>query len=277
MCSGIAGLSRGFARRPIDRPPTVASVSRHLPLSDRVRVIGVVLLVAAVTAFVLVAHHRFNSDVAEDRKAGERAQSVRTIPPTLEDSSTNVVVMGDSFTGGSNMNTGPTWPRLLGARSGWKVELNFGGGSGYVAKGDSEPFPARVAKLPVRYTDLFILAGGLNDADVYAPTRTAEAARKVIRELHEEAPDADIAILSPFCNGTDELRPSITNTAAALQQVAIEEGVTYVDVTKFLPSSDVGVDGTHPTDAGHEVLAQRIGEALLAAGLPRADAWQPAA
>ena len=185
-----------------------------------------------------------------------------------------VVVMGDSFTGGSPMNSGPTWSEQLASENGWVLYRDTQGGTGYIENdpgSDSQPFPKRAETLVAEYyPDLVILAGGINDAGTNPAPRIVARARKTLKVLAEGAPDADVLLLSPFASG--RANPAIEALAAALKPMAREEGVAYLDVTPVLDKPNpelIGSDGIHPTDKGHALLAEAIGSALERVDLPR--------
>jgi lysophospholipase L1-like esterase len=221
---------------------------------------------------------RYNDSVASDVAQGERAQRDYKVP-TADDrrsAETRVTVLGDSFAGGSAENTGPTWPVQLAEQNGWVLDNEAVGGTGFVRKSVlGDRLTDRLDKIPRKYADLVIFALGGNDSELNL-AQVKKAAKKAIDDVQAISPSSDFVILSPFLNGTDKLRPAITNLRDALADIAKEEGIPYIDVTMFLPPSAIGSDGTHPTDEGHAILTKKIGEALKDLGLPRADAWKAA-
>jgi lysophospholipase L1-like esterase len=247
-------------------------------LSRPVQVIATGVLVLVVLAGLAVGITRYNDAVADDVAQGERAQQGYKVP-TADDrrsAETRVTVLGDSYAGGSAMNSGPTWPTQLAEQNGWTLDLEAVGGTGFVNKSTlGLPLSGRLDKVPRKYTDLVIFALGGNDTELNL-TDVKKAAKKAIDDVRAITPASDFVILSPFLNGTDKRRPAVTNLRDALADIAKAEGIPYIDVTGFLPPSAIGEDGTHPTDAGHAILTQKIGAALKALDLPKADAWKAA-
>lgn len=193
------------------------------------------------------------------------------------DKQTVVVVIGDSYTGGSDMNSGPTWPNLLATQHHWMLFNQGVGGSGYLAPGIDQPFSARIDQLGQYAADLVILAGGLNDVHAYPLAQITAEAERDIKAAEAAAPSADVMVFSPFSNGPPT--PELLALRDGLRAAAQRAGVPYLDVTGFLTAPDAGLigsDGVHPTDEGHHELAARIGAALAQMGLPRPDAYQPA-
>lgn len=178
-------------------------------------------------------------------------------------------VVGDSFTGGSSMNEGPTWPNLVAAEEGWTVGTDGRSGSGYVAPGARDwPFTTRINnRLVESGADAVILAGGLNDAARINDGETtvaevAAAATDTIEQLKVAMPSTRIVMLSPFASGA--ATSTVLELRDAFADVAANEGVAYIDVTDYLTPDLIGSDGVHPTDAGHAAIAEQITPALLA-------------
>lgn len=216
-------------------------------------------LVAVATAVLVYLAFGANDPPAtagQDRSALE---------PSEPDDPYVALVVGDSFTGGSAMNDGPTWAEIVADDEGWLLKTDAVGGTGYLAGSATKPpIPKRIAQtVNDNDPDLVIIAGGFNDAGRYPGSAVAAAATETVEAYDAAFPEADVLLLSPWGNGapsTDQL-----SLAKALEVVATNVGVDYLDVTKFLASSPdqwIGSDGTHPTNAGHQELAERMSGAL---------------
>lgn len=230
---------------------------------------ALVVLAAVLVAVAVTRNDRLvSSATPAPAPSSERSDAAEPI--------TVVTVLGDSFTGGSAMNSGPTWLGLLGEQNGWITKVEASGGSGYSIAGPfGGSFPER-ADLGAYASDLVIIAGGINDegainrgdSDLEA---VRQGARQAIEEAIETSPCADVVVFSSFANG--ETRKPLADISAQVQAEAEAAGVQYLDVSTFLAGdpSLIGEDGTHPTDEGHAVLAEKIGPALEALGVPVSD------
>lgn len=217
------------------------------------------LLTLAVVALVVASMVRFNNEV-EEATAG--VQDTRYEIP--EDTRPVVLVVGDSYVGGSAMNSGPTWPTQMAGERGWVIATDGIGGSGYInGDQDQAAFIDRAAADCQRYkADVVVVAGGINDAGKYPAADITKAATKVVKKFERCEPGAEVVMLSPFAPAS--VTPTIADLDAALAQAARDLGVPYFEVTELLDgrSELVGSDGVHPNDQGHRFLALKIGELL---------------
>ncbi len=162
------------------------------------------------------------------------------------------------------MNSGPTWPTLMGTEQGWIVIKDGIGGTGYV-NGDTDEaaFLDRIEEDCAAYVpDLVLVAGGINDAGKYPASDIASVAARTIGKLKRCEPDAEVVMLSPFAPAS--VTPPTAELVSVLADVAEAERVDYIEVTDLLTGRHdlVGSDGVHPNDDGHAFLADRIGAAL---------------
>jgi lysophospholipase L1-like esterase len=225
-------------------------------ISDSVARLGLIVLAVAVVAFTVVGYMRYQERVTEDLAAVPDIEYNAPEPPLA------VLVVGDSYTAGSAMNNGPEWPDIIAAERNWAVGKDAVGGTGYLAGAGERPtFLDRVDATVKRYSsDLILVAGGINDIGKFPNAAIAEAAAKEVRALRDGIPDAQVVLFSEFNTGRPSQRER--DLAGQLRATAEAEGVEYVDVTGALPQRLVGIDGVHPTDAGHEQLAKRIARLL---------------
>jgi lysophospholipase L1-like esterase len=196
-------------------------------------------------------------------------------PPTpVAGGRVNIAALGDSYTGGSAMDSGPPaeWPALLSRDFPWTVTPYALGGTGFVTQ-HGEPdtvFAGRVDSIISARPDVVIIAGGHNDAG-QPPERVRSAALNVVTRLRAGLPVATLVIIGVFWPG--EAPPNVIAVDDCLQQVAQDTGSPFADPLRegWLSGPDqrlIGSDGVHPTDEGHAVLARRIADALVAAGVP---------
>lgn len=186
-----------------------------------------------------------------------------------DDGTTTMVVLGDSFTAGTDQNDGPEWPALLSSRLGWEIVVEAAPRSGYVGSDEGTDFGDRVDAVVEHPADIVLLAGGISDLNDDVDEVTV-AAEEVAVEIIDRLPDAELVIASPFSNGRPG--PVTTGLAERLEQVATDLGVTYLDVTEYLPfgSDLIGDDGVHPSDKGHRKIAQELEQDLTEADLAAA-------
>ena len=125
--------------------------------------------------------------------------------------------------------------------------------------------------------DVVIILIGVNDAwENYGPEnyppllRPMEPhIREIFRRLRAELPDAQILYIMPFLiDAVEEKFPFhkiLDEYRELLKAVALEHGATVIDMQevfndaqKTTAPKDLAVDGIHPTDLGHKVMADAI-------------------
>lgn len=181
--------------------------------------------------------------------------------PVEEVARTVLVVLGDSFTAQSDASAGPEWPQLLAERTGWQVFTDAVPESGYVSEGDGRPFADRVPDVVAHSPDVIVVAGGVGDLGAQPMREITDAAESLTAELLERAPEAQLVLVSPFSNGAPG--PLTRELSGSLQQIAEDHELPYVDATRWLVDGDLfGSDPDHPADAGQELLATRMADAL---------------
>lgn len=184
-------------------------------------------------------------------------------PANLDtDDETIALTIGDSYTGGSDMNSGPTWEERLAVQRGWVPVEDAVGGTGYIARSELGPsLQKRVGRTVAEFDpDVVLVAMGLNDSQ-HPNDAVIAGARSVLQRIDQGFPKADVVVLSPF---SPRPIPEVEQLEAELRKVAADLGLPYVDVTAaFYDHPDlIGSDGTHPTDAGHRYLARYVGQRL---------------
>jgi lysophospholipase L1-like esterase len=170
-----------------------------------------------------------------------------------------VAFLGDSYTSGSSMGgTGAAgWPAILSASHGWNFRLYSSGGSGFVNPGPTNiTFGQRIAAIVAANPSIVYVEGGHNDLG-----RNPEAAISVtIARLRAGLPDARIVILSPIWPTTHP-PAGLAPITAALKAEALKAKAVFVDTSQWFAGSHaslIGQDGTHPTDPGHQYIAQLL-------------------
>ena len=125
--------------------------------------------------------------------------------------------------------------------------------------------------------DVVIMLIGVNDAwENYGPEnyppllRPMEPhIREIFRRLKAELPDAQILYITPFLiDAVEEKFPFhkiLDEYRELLKAVALEHGATVIDmqevfndVQKTTAPKDLAVDGIHPTNLGHSIMAEAV-------------------
>jgi lysophospholipase L1-like esterase len=187
-------------------------------------------------------------DVAADERIEVRDLSAHTTP--------RLAVIGDSYSAGSN--NGVTWPDLLAQKRGWSVQNAAIGGSGYVAGGE-DAFPFRAGYVAEATTpDLILVVGSRNDKD--EPEKIRGAATTLFADLKQKAPQAQVVVIGPIWDSTAP-PAGVLRANAETRAAAEAAGLPFVDALPLGWLNDSALiqpDGVHPTDAGQQVLADRI-------------------
>lgn len=125
--------------------------------------------------------------------------------------------------------------------------------------------------------DIVIMLIGVNDAwENYGPEnyppllRPMEPhIREIYRRFRAELPDAQILYIMPFLiDAVEEKFPfhkMLDEYRELLKAVALEHGATVIDMQevfndaqKTTAPKDLAVDGIHPTNLGHSIMAEAI-------------------
>ena len=125
--------------------------------------------------------------------------------------------------------------------------------------------------------DVIIMLIGVNDAwENYVPenypplVRPMEPhIREIYRRLRTELPETQILYLMPFMIDTVKeklpFHKTLDEFREVLQAIALENGASVLDMQavfneaqKTSAPKDLAVDGIHPTDLGHRIMADAI-------------------
>ena len=129
--------------------------------------------------------------------------------------------------------------------------------------------------------DVVIMLIGVNDAwENYVPQdyppllRPMEPhIREIYRRLRTELPDTQILYLMPFMiDAVEEKLPyhkTLDQFREVLKNVALENGATvldmqevYYEAQKTIEPKKLAIDGIHPTNLGHKIMADAVFEML---------------
>jgi hypothetical protein len=110
-----------------------------------------------------------------------------------------------------------------------------------------------------------VVSGGFNDQKVDA---LPAASMDVLTRLHKGLPGVPVVVLSNFAPAGEPSAVQIRKRDI-IEEAARKTGSTFIDVSRlFVGRHDlIGADNTHPTDAGHQYIAD-----FLAPRLPNVKA-----
>lgn len=199
------------------------------------------------------------------------AEGARYTPPPLVYRKT-VIVIGDSWTGGSNMNTSQStlWWNVLSNKLPVNIQTAAIGGSGYVATNPNEPgntFLKRATSIDFSGASAVVFFGSLND-ESRSPTQIKQNAAAAYAAVKADAPNARLVVVGPQWPRSNPPADQLANSAA-VHSAATAAGATWVDPVALgwfdTPSRLIGSDGVHPTDKGHAYLATKMAPIVSAA------------
>ncbi|MBD1541846.1 SGNH/GDSL hydrolase family protein [Arthrobacter sp. IA7] len=185
-----------------------------------------------------------------------------------------LLVLGDSFTGGSDMGgfKDDGWPALVQSgytKDGARLQLNLlgRGGAGYVTKGIiHETFGQSYAGNAFEDQDVVVVFGGLNDASAPADT-VGTAAGQLYAAMLKNSPNAKLIVVGPAWPNDTPI-PNMFDVRDAIKAAALHAGATFIDpiAEGWFTGEDtklIGRDNTHPTDAGHAYMAKKLSKPIL--------------
>lgn len=129
--------------------------------------------------------------------------------------------------------------------------------------------------------DVIIMLIGVNDAwENYVPEQYPPLLRpmephirEIYRRIRTELPETKVLYLMPFIiDSVEEKIPfhkTLDGYRKVLKNIAEENGASVIDLQavfnekqKIIPPKDLAVDGIHPTNLGHKIIADSIKEIL---------------
>lgn len=223
--------------------------------------LGLLALVAVIVV-VLALNGRDNAASGPDVSTGSATATSRAKVPHVD-------IIGDSYVAGSDQGGyGSTnWTKIVGSRfyaESHPIDMNVIGraSAGYVVRGSAKATFAEAAATSLRSTaDLVLVFGSRNDGK-QSPGIMAAAATDLYTKIHERAPNAKLIVVGPAW--VDENVPDfITDDSRAISASATAAGAVFVDPLgeRWFFGEDaklIGSDGVHPTDAGHQYLAEKM-------------------
>ncbi|MGW6027114.1 GDSL-type esterase/lipase family protein [Streptomyces sp. NPDC055099] len=172
------------------------------------------------------------------------------------------LVYGDSIAEGWSVSRPPlAWPALAGHALGVEmVNLGYAG----AARGEL----ASAEQLASLDADLITLAFGTNcwSRTPHSARLLYETARAFLDLVRRGHPDAPLLVVSPVLRPDAETVPNVLGASlrdlrTALERAALDAGVDLLPGGGLLDAKHL-VDGVHPGDEGHRILAEAVTEAL---------------
>jgi lysophospholipase L1-like esterase len=228
--------------------------------------VALVLFTAGVTALALGAAKPAPTAVVT---------AASTPTPIKKEFVPHLLVIGDSFTGGSKEggDGAKGWAALVQSsytKSGARLQLDLlgRGGAGYATKGQiNETFIESYKANPFANEDVMVVFGGLNDTERSADD-VGTAASLLYAEMRKNSPKAPLIVVGPAWPNSVPV-PNIYKVRDAIKAAALAAGATFIDpIEQGWFSGDrqamIGSDKTHPTDAGHKFMADQLAPVILA-------------
>ena len=129
--------------------------------------------------------------------------------------------------------------------------------------------------------DVIIMLIGVNDAwENYVPEQYPPLLRpmephlkEIYRRINSELPEAQVLCLLPFMIDSveeklsfhkvlDEFRQTICKIAQEHKASVLDLQTVFYEAQKSIKPEKLAVDGIHPTDLGHKVIAEAIEKAI---------------
>jgi lysophospholipase L1-like esterase len=187
-----------------------------------------------------------------------------------------LLVVGDSYAGGTGDPRVVTYPHLVADNMGWLLVLDAQGGTGFVAGNNDRSFPQvpfvdRLDRDAAAYqADYILIDGGRNDLGG-PPERVVAAADEYINKVHSDWPNAKIIIMVPSY-ATPDVAADYPAVAQGLRRTAQGVGAYVIDPVVQGWYRDVDVksllwhDGIHLNGDGQRYYATKIVENLKEMG-----------
>lgn len=247
--NGTHGTNRSTGERRSSRSPSAVLWSDGGPSNPLLYLAGVVTATLVVLAFAL--------------------------QPASQPLVKLVGFIGDSYTAGSDLGGrgDANITSLLGQRFGWQTVNAAVGGTGYVNSGPSgqnrAPFEAaQLDRIVAAQPSAVVISGSRNDI---GEPGVRDAAGRLYSNLKAKLPNTKLIVVGPaWVNGNPP--EGLLDVRDNVRDAARQAGITFIDpiAEGWFASSDaslIGSDGVHPTDAGHQRMAQLLGDDLQQAGI----------
>jgi lysophospholipase L1-like esterase len=177
----------------------------------------------------------------------------------------SVTFLGDSYVAGTGTdNASKSFARVAARMLGWDpVDVFALGGSGYAGPPESN-YGSRVANVIAVHPDVVVVSGSRNDAGQTVAAR--EAANQVLGTIRAALPDAYLIVVGPIWTSSD-VPNDIRQLNTAIRDAANANNAVFLDALDPQPwlsgaPGQIAEDGIHPTEVGHQVLAEAFANAV---------------
>lgn len=188
------------------------------------------------------------------------SQNVTIPTPSSEPRGTWVAYLGDSYTAGTQYggNGSAGYPAIVAQHFGWRPYLAAVGATGYVAGGYTQDFASRVPSVIQQQPKVVIVMGSRNDQHS-DPAAVQTAASNDIARIRGALPTSHIVVIGVVWPGGNPPVGAVDANTAVKEAASKVVGVSFIDaLAEHWLWQDKGLiapDYSHPTDAGHQVLA----------------------
>lgn len=133
--------------------------------------------------------------------------------------------------------------------------------------------PGYVADAVSLDPDLLVVPLGFNDRRAQiAPADFGRSLDRLITQVRGRGYDGPVLLVGWFNPGVGSVGPSWPDYLAQMRARTRHAGVGYVDLSVVLPRADPAtgayVDALHPSDVGHQLIADALTEILVPRGVP---------
>ncbi len=225
---------------------------------------GLIVIAVAVAAIWIAAAPR--AVVVAPRTTASATASRPTPTPTQTHTFTgiaSIAFLGDSFVAGFG-GGGGSYVDQVGSILDATITADGVVGSGLVNYGDGLPYGPRLDALLATDPDVLVIQGSVNDLQTPSEA-VASAATVIVDNAKAHRPKVSIVLVGPIYL-TSETLPALLEQRAALETVAAEEKITYIDptgwITDLTASTLIGPDHIHPTAAGYAIIATEMAKQL---------------
>jgi lysophospholipase L1-like esterase len=182
-----------------------------------------------------------------------------------------LVVVGASFTAGVGPGTPDrSWAMVMARSLGWNAVVYGVPGAGYVRPGAGHrgPVTAELTRIDLNALNpsLIIVQAGHDDIGVNPQLETQQV-EETITQVHADAPNARIALVTVFPGRAKPARAWVTDQAIVAGATAADPNVIIMDPLAGNWDYQRGPDGLHPTVAGSDWLAHEIAGLLSGYGV----------
>lgn len=230
--------------------------------------VGIGVLAVAVAGLVALAYTHVEGK-ASASTAPLPAFTASALPSPTPTAAPIVAVIGDGYSSGSSMNSGPQtlWTTKVAKDLGVQVQQLAVIDTGYLTSNSTSSSPSTMADRASKVdknASVVVFFGGSSDVGI--DTATLEStALAAFTTAKKRAPNAKLIVIGPARTGS--VAPSTVRADRdAIHAAATAAHATWIDpiADGWFPSGSslIGSDGQYPTDAGEAELARRIEPAL---------------